>query len=147
MRRKTSSPIAQAFLERLELVDAISDNKLIERQQWKDKAESITAQMDGEQVKASGAKDKMASAVERCVDAEHEIDLAIMNLKAEKQKVIQTIEQLDSPTEYKLLHLRYVQYVPLNDIADLWGTDYTNITTAHGRALKNVQKILGGIHT
>jgi DNA-directed RNA polymerase specialized sigma subunit len=133
---------AQVFLEQVERLDARITNKLIEKQQWKDIALGITANMDGERVQSSGAKDKMASAVERCVDMESEIDSLVDNLIEIKKEVIQTIEQLYSPTEYKLLHLRYIQYVPLKDIADMWGVEYTNVTTTHGRALKNVQDII-----
>ncbi len=150
MGTKTKFPLAKEFLEQVEKLDAIIENKLIEKQQWKDRALGITAQMDGERVQSSGAKDKMASAVERCVDVEREIDSLVDKLVDTKKEVTQTIESLHSPTEYKLLHLRYIQYVPLKDIADLWGMDYTNITTIHGRALKNVQVMLeakkGGEH-
>lgn len=139
MRKKSE---AQVFLEQVEKLDSIIKNKLIEKQQWNDIALGITASMDGERVQSSGAKDKMASAVERCVDMEAEIDSLVDKLIEAKKEVIQTIERLYSPTEYKLLHLRYIQYVPLKDIADMWGAEYTNITTTHGRALKNVQDIL-----
>jgi DNA-directed RNA polymerase specialized sigma24 family protein len=132
---------AQIYLEQVEKLDAIIANKLIEKQQWKDIALGITANMDGERVQSSGAKDKMASAVERCVDTEAEIDSLVDKLIDTKKDVIQTIEKLYSPTEYKLLHLRYIQYIPLEDIADMWGVPYTNITTAHGRAVKHVQAI------
>ena len=133
---------AQIFLEQVEKLDSIITNKLIEKQQWKDIALGITANMDGERVQSSGAKDKMGNAVIKLVDAEAEIDSLVDKLIAVKKEVIQTIEQLYSPTEYKLLHLRYIQYVPLKDIADRWGVEYTNITTTHGRALKNVQSIM-----
>jgi DNA-directed RNA polymerase specialized sigma subunit len=139
MRKKSE---AQIFLEQVERLDARITNKLIEKQQWKDIALGITANMDGERVQSSGAKDKMANAVTKCVDMEAEIDSLVDELIDTKKKVIQTIEKLYSPTEYKLLHLRYIQYVPLKDIADMWGTEYTNITTTHGRALKNVQDII-----
>lgn len=139
MRKKSN---AQIYLEQVEKLDSIIKNKLIEKQQWKEIALGITANMDGERVQSSGAKSKMADAINKCVDMESEIDGLIDKLVDTKKDVIQTIEQLYSPTEYKLLHLRYIQYVPLKDIADMWGAEYTNITTTHGRALKNVQNIL-----
>lgn len=141
MRKKSE---AQIFLEQVEKLDARIKNKLIEKQQWKEIALGITASMDGERVQSSGAKSKMANAVERLVDAEAEIDSLVDELIDTKKKVIQTIERLDSATEYKLLHLRYIQYVPLKNIADEWNVEYTTITTTHGRALKNVQRILEG---
>ena len=139
MRQKSE---AQIYLEQVEKLDARIKNKLIEQQQWRDIALGITANMDGERVQSSGAKSKMADAVERCVDMEAEIDSLVDILIDTKKEVIQTIESLDSATEYKLLHLRYIQYIPLKDIADMWGTEYTNITTTHGRALKSVGLLL-----
>jgi len=133
---------AQMYLKKVEKLDAIIKNKLIEQQQWKDIALGITAHMDGERVQSSGSKSKMADAVEKCVDMEAEIDSLIDSLIDTKKEVIQTIEQLDSAYEYKLIHLKYIQYVDLADIAEMWGKEYTTITTAHGRALAHVQEIL-----
>jgi RNase H-fold protein (predicted Holliday junction resolvase) len=134
---------AQVYLEEVELIDARIKNKLIEQTQWRDVALGITANMEGERVKSSTTtKSKMADAVAKCVDIEREIDSLIDILIDKKKDVIQTLEKLDNATEYKLLHLRYIQYVPLKDIADTWGWEYTNVTTTHGRALNSVQRIL-----
>lgn len=140
MRKKRN---AQVYLEEVELLDAIIRNKLIEQTQWREIALGITANMEGERVKSSTTtKSKMADAVAKCVDMEREIDSLIDNLIDLKKDVIQTLETLDNATEYKLLHLRYIQFVPLKDIADMWGWEYTNVTTTHGRAITSVQRIL-----
>ena len=139
MREKRN---AQVVLERVELIDAIVHNKLIERQQWSDLATSITSNMGGEKVKSSGSQSKMADAVIRCHDMEAEIDRAVEKLVAEKREVTAALEKLDSPSDYKLLHMRYIQYIELKDIAAKWGKDYTTITTYHGRALRSFQCIL-----
>lgn len=133
---------AQMFLERVEMFDTIIENKLIEQRQWKSLALNITANMDGERVQSSGTKSKMADAVERCVDIEGEIADAVDKLITEKQQVVRTIEKLYSPTEYKILHMRYIQHISLTDIANNLNREYTWVTTTHGRALKNVQNIL-----
>lgn len=140
MRKKRN---AQVYLEEVELLDARIKNKLIEQTQWKEIALSITANMEGERVKSSTTtKSKMADAVAKCVDMEREIDSLIDYLIDLKKDVISTLEMLDNATEYKLLHLRYIQYVPLKDIADMWDWEYTNVTTTHGRAITSVQRIL-----
>lgn len=139
MRKKSK---AQIYLEQPEKLDLRIKNKLIEKQQWRDIALGITASMDGERVQSSGAKSKMADAVGKCVDCEAEIDSLVDILIDTKKEVIQTIEQLDSPIEYDLLHRRYIQYQSLQDIADHFGKDYGWATTTHGRALKSVQAIL-----
>ena len=139
MKKKSE---AQLFLEQPERLDIQIRNKLAEQQQWKDLALGITANMDGERVQSSGSQSKMASAVIKCVDMEREIDSLVDKLIDIKNEVISTIEQIRSASEYELLHLRYIQYVPLKEIALRWKTEYTNVTSCHGRALKNVQNIL-----
>lgn len=130
------------YLRQVERLDARIKNKLIERQQWKDIALGITANMGGEKVQSSGSQQKMADAIVKCVDMESEINSLIDELISAKKEVISTIERLDSPTEYDVLHKRYIQYMTLQEIADDYGRDYTTITTCHGRALKNVQVLL-----
>lgn len=133
---------AQAFLERVEMYDTIIENKLIEKKQWKELALSLTANMGGERVQASGSKTKMADAIEKCIDIEREIDECVDKLIDAKREVIHTLEQLNNPTEYKILHMRYIQYMQLWEIADEYDREYTWVTTTHGRALKSVQIIL-----
>ena len=133
---------AQDFLRQVRKLDLQITNKLIEQQQWKDIALGITANMDGERVQSSGSKSKMANAVEKCVDMEAEIDSLIDKLIDVKKEVIQTIERLDSPTEYDVLHRRYIQFLSLQEIADHYRKDYGWATTTHGRALKSLQEIL-----
>ncbi len=139
MEKKTK---AQLFLERVEKIEAIIENKLIEQRQWREIAMSITANMDGERVQASKSTSKMADAVINCVAIEDEIAEAVERLIAEKQKVTQTIEQLYSPTEYRILHMRYIQHISLTDISEKLDKEYTWVTTTHGRALKHLQSIL-----
>lgn len=133
---------AQIFLERVEMYDTIIENKLIEKQQWHELAMSITAHMDGERVQSSGSKSKMADAIIKCLAVEEEIADAVDNLIEHKQKVVKALEKLHSPTFYAVLHKRYIQYIPLTDIADHYGKEYSWVTTTQGRALKCLEKIL-----
>lgn len=133
---------AKRFLQQIEMLDVKITNKLIERQQMREMALSITANIGGERVQSSGSQQKMADAVNKLVDLESEIDALVDELINTKRKVIATIEKLDSPTEYNILHKRYVQFQTLQEIADDYGRDYGWVTTTHGRALKKVQKIL-----
>lgn len=133
---------AQDFLRQVRKLDLQIQNKLIEKQQWRDVALGINANMDGERVQSSGAKSKMADAINKCIDVEAEIDCLVDKLIEVKKEVIQTIEWLDSPTEYDVLHRRYIQFLSLQEIADHYRKDYGWATTTHGRALKSLQEIL-----
>lgn len=131
------------FLASVEMIDALVENKLIEQRQWKELALSITANMGGEKVKSSSTTtSKMEDAVIMCLAAEDEIVAEVKRLTVEKKKVVQTIERLYNPTEYRILHMRYIQYISLADIAEKLHKDYTWVTTVHGRAMKHVQDLL-----
>ena len=133
---------AKSYLRQVEKFDVLIQNKLIELQQWRDIAQGITASIGGERVQSTRSQQKMADAVVKCVDMEKEINALVDSLIGIKKDVITTIEQLDNPTEYDILHKRYIQFMTLQDIADRYGREYGWVTTSHGRALKNVQKIL-----
>lgn len=139
MREKSE---AQKFLEGFELADAQTECKLAERQYWADKSLKITGQMGGERVQASGSQDPMAQARDICMDMEQDILSQIVILAAKQKEVTQTLDRLDNPTEYKVLHQRYIQFKDYQTIADNFNSDYTWATTVHGRALKSVEKIL-----
>ena len=133
---------AKNYLRQVEMLDVRIQNKLIERQQWRDIALGVTASVDGERIQASTSQQKMANAIEKCVDMESEIDALVDELITTKRDVIAVIEKLDSPTEYDILHKRYIQFLTLQEIADAYNRDYGWVTTTHGRALKNVQILL-----
>lgn len=133
---------AKSYLQQVEMLDAKIQNKLIEQQQWRDVALGITASIGGDRVQSSGSQQKMADAVIKCVDMEKEIDGLVDELITIKKDVINTIEKLSSPTEYKIIHMRYIQNISLSEIAEILKREYTTITTTHGRALKNIQHIL-----
>lgn len=132
---------AQDYLKQLKKLDTIIKNKLIEKSQWKNIAFGVTSHSDGERVQSSGSKQKMADAVDRCVDMEAEIDGLVDRLIDLKREIISTIEQLNA-TEYDVLHKLYIQDMDYYDVAAAYGKSYSWATTVHGRALQNVQRIL-----
>ena len=142
---------AKEFLQQLVKLDMMIENKLIERNQWKSIAmgttsggadviiNGVTQKMD--KVQSSGNPQKMADAVAKYVDLEAEIDAVIDELIETKKDVIAVIEML-TPIEYDLLHKVYVQRIELEAVGGMHQKSYNWAKTTHGRALKNVQKIL-----
>ena len=139
MREKSK---AQVFLESFEMNKVKMECKLEERGFWHDLSLCITGQMGGERVQSSGAKDKMAQARAVCADMEDDILSAVQTLASNSKEVTGVLDQLDNPTEYKVLHQKYMQFKDFNTIAANFNSDYTWATTCHGRALKSVEKIL-----
>lgn len=147
---------AKSFLQQVEKLDIQIKNKLIEKEQWKDTAlgivsggESVVLERKGkkelhnmEKVQSTGRPSKMADAIDKCIDMEAEIDALIDKLIDTKARVIATIEQIENPMYYNILHLRYIQYKTLWEISGLLNKDYQSVKQAHSRAKKAVQAIL-----
>lgn len=129
------------YLKQIEKLDTLIQNKLAEKARWKDVALGITTTTDGERVQSSGSQQKMADAINRCIDIEREIDLFVDTLVDLKKEIIRTIEQLN-PTEYDVLHKRYIQNMTFDEIAEAKRKSKSWATTVHGRALQSVQRIL-----
>lgn len=141
MGKKEKSP-ARKFLERDEMLAVQIECLLAEKEQWHDMAGKITASMDGEKVQSSGPKSKIEEAAAACVDAEDEILQTVKKLRAERKRITEVLGRLDNPTWYKLLHMKYIQRLTLEQIADKYNASYDWAKTTHGRALGAVQRIL-----
>ena len=129
------------YLKQLEKLDTMIQNKLIERAQWKAIALSVTTHSGGERVQSSGSQQKMADAVDRCVDMEQEIDILVDRLVDLKREITQIIEQLNT-AEYDVLHKLYIQGMTFDEVAQLKDKSKSWVTTVHGRALKNMDCLL-----
>ncbi len=145
---------AKTFLRQLRKIDKMIVNKEIEIEQWKEIAGGTTSQMGGERVQSSSSQDKMGDAVCVYTTIEEEVRKHRDEQIEKRQDVIRVIEQLEA-IEYDVLHKMYVgkivkkkdgtsynHYFDFQEIADLYDRSYSTITTIHGRALKNVQRIL-----
>lgn len=132
---------ARTYLSQIGKLNSLIKNKLVEVEQWRDIAFSITAQMGGERVQSSGNQQKMATAIEKYVAIENEIDAHIDRLIDLRVEIIATIEQLEQK-EYDLLHHMYVQMKPLKTAAADLNYSYSWAKETHREALAKVQKII-----
>ena len=87
----------------------------------------------------------MEDAVCSYVDSQAVLVEMAEELTRKRRELIATIEKLPV-AEYDLLYRRYVQGKDLYTIADELGKSYSSVTTLHGRALANVQKIINEVN-
>ena len=139
------------FLGQIKKINVMIENKLAEVEHWKSvafgvvpsgadvKINGVVQQMD--KVQATGSQQKMADAICKYVDLKAEINADIDKLIEVRKNIIETIEQLEAE-KYDLLHKVYVQGFTLDEVAAMYGNSYSWATTLHGRALKDVEKIL-----
>ena len=125
-------------------------NRKFQREQLFDIACSTTARtksvlVEGElhnmeKVQSSGSNQQMADAIDEYVDLENDV-YGILDLIKKRDAIIKNIEKLNI-TEYDVLHKIYIQNMDLNEVAEECDKSYSWVTSTHGRALKNLQKIL-----
>lgn len=147
---------ATEFLLQIRRVDRIIENKIAEKEQWKALSLNTVAAPPadtGVRVQSSGDHQRMASAIERYIVIDEEINKWVDELVKIKRDVTSVIEQLDT-VEYDVLHKMYVgqvnvddprvrvKYWTLNEIAELYDRSYNWAKAKRGQARKNVQKIL-----
>lgn len=132
---------AKDYLKQLKKLDKMIENKLAEKQHWKEIATGTTQTMSMDRVQTSGNQQKMADAISRYMDIEKEIDRRVDKLIDARREIVEVIEQLDA-TEYDMLHKLYVQYWTMQDVANAMDKSYSWVTTVHGRALQRVQTII-----
>lgn len=149
---------ASNFMEQVQKIDRMIENKQNEREHWLMMAMSTTASAapeTGVRVHSSGSKQQMADAVDRSIDIGAEIEKTICRLYEARQQIISVIEQLPMD-EYDLLHKVFIGkvvvdkktgkkrivYMSLQEVADERGKSYSWATTLKGTALAKVQRII-----
>lgn len=132
---------AKEYLEQIQRLDIMIQNKSIELEQWWAMATNMVSAASGDKVQSSGNMHKMESAVDNYMEIEEEIKQRLKELAAKKQEIISMIERL--PTiDYDILHKIYVQGLTLIEVADTKERGYSWVTTIHGRALKRLQRLI-----
>ena len=140
-RKWADDMTARDFLNQLKKLDKLIENKQAEKKQWMSLALSVTAHLGDERVQASGSQQKMADAIDKCVDIDAEISRCIEELIEARQSVIDVIERLPA-VQYDVLHKVYVQYYTFYDVADTYNMSYNWVKGTHKKALKAVQQLL-----
>ena len=132
---------AQHYLEQLEHLETMIENKQIEKKQWRDIALGVTARYDGERVQSTSSQQKMSDAVIKLADIDREIDRIIDEKVDKRLEIIATIEKLKLH-EYNVLHKMYIQKKSFKEVAAECGKSHSWVTSVYGSALSNLQKIL-----
>ena len=138
---------AKEFLRQYQ--EALTDirNLEAEAEEIESLAMSMTASTDGERVQSSGRKDRMADLAAKAAD----LELEIMGLRTDALNILREVERTISQVEDKdyrqLLHLRYIEKRPWEEIAVSLKKSWRWTCSLHGKALQIVQEIIEKNHT
>lgn len=135
---------AKAYLKKIELLDAHINNKLNDLHTLRSLVTKITATISPVVVSGSGNQDKLGDAIAKIVDLQDEINRKIDNYVDLKREISAMLEHLEDPDFVKVLHKRYFEYKPWEQIACEMNFSYRNVCYIHGKALQAVEGLLEG---
>ena len=132
------------YLLRVKVCDTHINNLMEELETLKEMVTKVTSTMKDSAVSGGGNKDKIGNAVAKIVDLQREINEAIDEYVDKKREVMATIEKVEDANQLAVLHKRYIQYKPWEQIACEMNFTYRNVCYIHGRALQKVSDLIKG---
>ena len=84
----------------------------------------------------------MEDAVIHIVEMEEQANKMIDRCTYMKQDAISLIEMIEDATMYDLMHKRYIEGIPLTEVADMCGLSWDSTKRKHKKALRIVQEIM-----
>lgn len=133
---------AEEYLLQVRMLNKKIQNKIIECEQLRSMAEGTSVAITGDRVQSSGSQDKMGKTVCKMVDMQDELNAEIDKFVELKNQVIQTIQKVDDPDVYDVLHMYYVQELNWTIISKEKNFTYQWIHELKKRGITQVQEIL-----
>lgn len=135
---------AKAYLQKIELLDAHINNRLNDLHTLRSLVTKITATISPVPASGSGNQDKLGDAIAKIIDLQDEINRKIDNYVDLKREISARLEQIEVADYVKVLHKRYFEYKPWEQIACEMNCTYRNVCYIHGKALQAVEALLEG---
>lgn len=134
---------AKKYLRQIELLDRRINARLEERQRVLDMLLRVTPVLR-DTVVSGGASghEKIENGVEKLVRYEDEINSDIDRMVSLKREVSAIIDRIDNPDRVTVLYSRYIGYKSFERIAVDMNMSYRNVCYIHGKALRDVGRIL-----
>lgn len=131
------------YLEQIERLDRMIQNKLAEIYQLKTMACSVTTSNDGERVNTSIEKDKLGNTVAKIFDLEKETDNLVDSFVDKRNHIINQIDKIENVDYYHVLSMKYVGKNTFDNIAKKTNWSIRKVFLLHEKALKEFERLYG----
>lgn len=131
------------YLNQIERLDRMIQNKLSEINQLKNIATSITIAPKEVNVQVSSDKDRMGNAIAKLIDLEKETDKLVSDYIDKRKKIINQIDSISDTNMYHVLSERYIMRKDLSVIAVEMGYSLKQVCRIHGNALVEFERLYG----
>ena len=139
---------AKEYLSQIRTLDVKINQRIEERERlWQEALGVSGIRYDKDKIQSSNTLD-MSDLIARCYEMESEINSMIDQLINLKHEIIGDIHKLTDHRYIQLLHLRYVEFKRLEDVACIMrktnGDEYSydHIVWLHGEALQALAEII-----
>ena len=116
-------------------------NQQLEIEHLKAIATSTASNGEGERVQTSGAKSKIEAVVIKTIELSQKLDAMIDEYCDVRQELNSNFEKLNK-AECNIMKQRYLHFKDFGEIADAECLSYKTIINVHGKALKNLEKVV-----
>lgn len=136
---------AKKYLGQAYRIDQRINSKLNQAKALRDLTTRVTSALGTEPVSGSRNVHKLSDTIGRIVDLEKEIDSDIDRLVDLKRDIMATIGKVQNPSCLTLLELRYLSFMPWDEIASEMNFSLRWVHILHAKALAIVDRILGEV--
>lgn len=131
------------YLNQVSRYNRMINNKLVEIQQMREMACSISAVCNEERVQSSGSHDKMVENIAKIDELERKLDKTIDRYVDTKNKIIEQIDNIDNEMSYIILFSRYIEKKTFEEISVETQYSWRQIIRLHGKALQEFETKYG----
>lgn len=135
--------VTKEYLGQIKRLNMMINNKLLEIEQLRTMATSITAPTDKENVKSSGEQDQLGKAVAKIVDMENDINDLIDEYVAKKCLIISQIDKIEDDRYYNILASVYIHGWSFVKVADSMNYSEKQVKRLHIDALNEFERVFG----
>lgn len=133
----------KSYLDQVERLDRMIQNKLYEINKLKNIATSITIAPKEVNVQVSSDKDRMGSAVAKLLDLEKETENLVNDYINKRKRIIEQIDNIENTNMYHVLSERYIMRKDLSVIAVEMGYSFKQVCRIHGNSLVEFERLYG----
>lgn len=133
---------AKEYMMQARYLDQRIRSKMNEIQQLNDLATNMTAIISDMPKAPSGSTSRIEDTIVKIVDYENEVQENINQLLLLKKEIEDTIARIPEAEFQLILHKRYMEMCPWEDIAQDICKSVRWVQVIHGRALERLQEVL-----
>lgn len=135
--------VTKDYLNQINRLNMLVNNKLTEITQYRELSYSISAVKNEEKVMTSPNQDKIGTSIAKLDEMERKLDEMIDDYIDKKNYIISQIQGIENDDYYEILFARYIEKLTFEKIANKTGWCWRQVHRIHAKALKAFEEKYG----